>query len=69
LIYLKPAGANVAYPSAHAAEAIEGKATGMTVKIGNLMAKRVFSAAPHHKVGYLRGIMARREPTGVCNRF
>ena len=32
----------------------------MTVKIGDLMAKRVFSAAPHHKVGYLRGIMERR---------
>lgn len=32
----------------------------MTVKIGDLMAKRVFSAAPHHKVGSLRGIMERR---------
>ena len=32
----------------------------MTVKIGDLMARRVFSAAPHHKVGYLRGIMERR---------
>ena len=31
----------------------------MTVKISDLMAKRVVTAAPHHKVGHLRDIMAR----------
>ena len=31
----------------------------MTVKISELMAKRVITAAPHHTVGRLRGIMER----------
>lgn len=31
----------------------------MTVKIADLMAKRVLTAAPHHTVGHLRGIMER----------
>ena len=31
----------------------------MTLKIADLMAKRVVTAAPHHKVGHLRDIMAR----------
>ena len=31
----------------------------MTVKISDLMAKRVLTAAPHHTVGHLRGIMER----------
>ncbi len=31
----------------------------MTVKISELMAKRVITAAPHHKVGRLRDIMER----------
>ena len=31
----------------------------MTAKISDLMAKRVVKAAPHHKVGHIRDIMAR----------
>jgi CBS domain-containing protein len=31
----------------------------MTVRIADLMAKRVLTAAPHHTVGHLRGIMER----------
>ena len=31
----------------------------MTVKISELMAKRVITAAPHHTVGHLRGIIVR----------
>ena len=31
----------------------------MNLKISDLMAKRVVTAAPHHKVGHLRDIMAR----------
>lgn len=31
----------------------------MTTRIADLMAKRVLTAAPHHTVGHLRGIMER----------
>jgi CBS domain-containing protein len=41
------------------------KRTGTTVKINDLMSKRVITAQPHHTVGHVRGLMQRNRILAV----